>query len=68
MPLGEWPVARRRDWVDWVNRPQTPREEEAIRRSLRQDRPYGSEAWMKRTMAKLGWREPRPRGRPPKRK
>ncbi|MGB7158515.1 MAG: transposase [Tepidisphaeraceae bacterium] len=66
VPLSDWPIARRRDWIDWVNLPQTPREEEAIRRSIREARPYGSEAWVKRTMTKLGWREPARPGRPKK--
>jgi putative transposase len=68
IPLCEWPIARRRDWVEWVNRPQTAAEEEAIRRCLRASRPYGSEQWMNKTMKKLGWREPRPPGRPRKRR
>jgi len=68
VPLSDPPRKRRADWVDWVNRPQTPAEEEAVRRSIGEGRPLGSERWMRRTMAALGWREPQPRGRPRKEK
>jgi putative transposase len=68
VPLSAWPIPRRRDWIEWVNRPQTAAEEAAIQRCIRQNRPYGSERWIGRTMTKLGWREPLPRGRPRKRK
>jgi putative transposase len=64
VPLSDWPVPRRADWMQWVNRPQTPGEEEAIRRCIMQNRPYGSDAWVRRAMTKLGWREPLARGRP----
>jgi REP-associated tyrosine transposase len=69
VPLTPWPIPRRRDWLAWVNRPQTATEEEAaIQRSIREGRPYGSQKWIGRTMKQLGWREPLPRGRPKKRK
>ena len=64
IPIAPWPVARRRDWADWVNRPQTAKEELALRRSLSHDRPFGSEAWAARTEAKLGLGPLRGRGRP----
>jgi putative transposase len=66
--LSDGPQARRRDWVDWVNRAQTAAEEAAMVRCIRQDRPYGDQRWISRTIAKLGWREPLQRGRPKKRK
>ena len=64
IPLAELPLPRRRDWVEWVNRPQTAKEEAALLRSLTHDRPFGSEAWSKRTEARLGIGPLRPRGRP----
>jgi putative transposase len=66
--MSEWPIPKRRDWVEWVNRPQTATEEEAIRRSIREGRPYGSARWIERTIKRVGWRESRPPGRPKKRK
>jgi putative transposase len=68
VPLCECPVNRPRNWVDWVNRPQTATEEEAMRQSIAQSRPLGSEKWIKQSMRRLGWRDPLPRGRPRKRK
>ena len=64
IPIAPWPVARRRDWAEWVNRPQTRKEEAALVRSLAHDRPFGSEQWTKRTEARLGLGPLRPRGRP----
>jgi putative transposase len=68
IPLTAWPIPKRRDWMEWINAPQTAKEEEAIRRCIREGRPYGSVPWVERTMKKFGWREPRPAGRPPKKK
>ncbi len=67
IPLTPWPVERRSDWVQWVNGPQTAAEVEAIRACIRQDRPYGVDAWIKSAMRRLGWREPGKPGRPRKR-
>jgi putative transposase len=64
IPIAPWPVARRRDWVAWVNRAQTPVEEAAILRSLTHGRPYGSHAWTVRTERRLDLGPLRPRGRP----
>jgi putative transposase len=45
---------RRGDWCDFVNAPTTDAEAEAIRLSIRRDRPYGSETWTRVTAARLG--------------
>jgi putative transposase len=66
VPLCDWPIPRRGDWIDWVNLPQTAAEEEAIGRCIKQGRPYGSERWIGGTMKRLGWREPGKAGRPRK--
>src|SRR5947209_5319642 len=44
--LGVGPVPLPRDWRAWVNAPQTPAEEEAVRRCRRRGQPYGSTAWV----------------------
>jgi len=63
--LCEWPVERRGDWLDWVNTPQTAAEERAVLECLRRDRPFGGDAWTRRTASRLGLRHTlRPRGRP----
>lgn len=65
--LSEWPVPRSRNWLAYVNRPQTEREVEAIRKCLRRGCPYGDEHWVQRTARKLGLETTlRPRGRPKK--
>ena len=64
IPIAAWPVARRRDRTDWVNRPQTAKEEEALRRALSHDRPFGSAAWTARMEKTLGLGPLRGRGRP----
>lgn len=65
--LADWPIGRPRDWRSRVNRIETQAELEALRRSVQRGRPYGGEAWRKRTIARLGleWTV-RPRGRPRK--
>jgi putative transposase len=63
--LSEWPVEPPRDWLGWVNTPQTAAEEEAVRTCLRRGRPYGDQAWVRRTAQRLGLGHTlRPRGRP----
>ncbi|HEY1921694.1 MAG TPA: transposase [Tepidisphaeraceae bacterium] len=66
VPICPWPVVRRADWVDWVNQPQTPGEEQALRRSLTHSRPFGAESWTAKMELKLGIGPLRPRGRPAK--
>ena len=67
-PLMGWdecPVERPPRWAQWVNEPQTEAEEAAVAESIRRGRPFGDEAWQRRTAAKLGLQPTlRPRGRP----
>jgi putative transposase len=64
VPIAASPVARRTEWVAWVNRPQTHKEEAALQRSLTHDRPFGSDAWAAKMETKLGLGPLRGRGRP----
>ena len=66
IPIAKWPVPRRRDWVQWVNRPQTDKEERALQRCLSSGRPFGDDPWTARTEKRLRLRPPLPRGRPRK--
>jgi putative transposase len=66
IPLGKWPIAKGVDWPEWVNRPQTAAEEDAIRRSVNQQAPFGSETWIRRTMKSIGWTPAKRPGRPKK--
>lgn len=63
----EWPVGRPVDWREWVNRPQTDAEVDAIRTAVRRGVPYGTDAWRETIAASTGrtW-SLRPRGRPRK--
>lgn len=64
VPLADLPATKRRDWIEWVDQAQTAVEEEAILRSIRESRPFGSAAWLKSHQGRLGWREPLKPGRP----
>jgi putative transposase len=64
--LTEFSGLRGKDWVEWVDRPQTPAEEQAVQDCIKKNRPYGSEKWLNATRRTLGWREPLRRGRPRK--
>jgi putative transposase len=66
--MSDWPVERPRNWVRLVNEPQTPAEERAVLDSIRRGRPFGAEAWQRRTAKRLGLGHTfRDRGRPKKR-
>jgi len=66
-PLSPWPTPRPRGWVERVNAPLGPAEEEALRRCISRGQPYGSIDWQAETAARLGLESTlRPRGRPKK--
>lgn len=54
VPLAEWPVVRPRDWLRYVNDPQTEAELNAIRRSVARSRPFGDNVWTEQTAKQLG--------------
>jgi putative transposase len=61
------PVERPPRWRQWVNKPQSEDEVEAIRECIRRGRPFGAESWQVRTAKRLGLESSlRPRGRPRK--
>jgi putative transposase len=65
--LAEWPMARPRRWLEWVNQPLTDAELAAVRRSVVRGSPYGGEPWQQRVVRELGLEATlRPRGRPKK--
>jgi hypothetical protein len=64
--LADWPIHRRRDWVQWVDLPQTAAEERTLRTCMKESRPYGDDKWLTHVQTRFGWREPMPRGRPEK--
>jgi putative transposase len=65
--LHEGPVQHPKDWLSWVNTPQTEEELTAIRNCIARGRPLGNEEWVKRTAKELRLESSiRPRGRPSK--
>ena len=65
--LHRGPVARRADWLAWVNRPQSEAERAALQKSIDRGQPFGGEVWAKRIAKRLGLESTmRPRGRPRK--
>jgi len=61
------PVPRGKDWLRWVNEPQTEAELGALRETLERGRPFGNESWQRATARQLGLESAmRPRGRPRK--
>jgi hypothetical protein len=67
--LSEWPVERPRDWLKRVNEPQTEKEAELVRESIRRGRPLGAPGWQAQTASALKLEATfRSRGRPKKKK
>ncbi len=65
--LSEWPVPRPRQWLKWVNEPQTQEEVDALRRCVTRGQPFGSETWVQSAARRLGLESTfRSRGRPKK--
>jgi len=65
--LDDWPVERPPRWQRLVNRPQSQKELEAVRLSVRRGRPYGDDHWTRKTAARLDLASTlRPVGRPKK--
>ena len=65
--LGDWPLERPADWVEFLNEPQSQAELEAIRRSVNRGCPFGDDQWQEQVVEDLGLQQTlRPRGRPRK--
>ena len=63
-----WPVPRPDDWAAVVNAALPTEQAERVQASMRRGRPFGSDAWVKRTAAQMGLQFTlRDRGRPRKR-
>jgi putative transposase len=52
--LSHWSVPRPRDYLRWLNEPQTQEEEEALERSTNKDKPFGTESWVTKMVRKFG--------------
>ena len=49
--LSPWPVSRPRDWVQRVNQPLTTKEKAMMDLSLKRCQPFGSDPWIRQTVA-----------------
>ena len=63
--LHRGPLPRGKDWLDWVNQPQSEAELAALRKCIERGTPYGNESWQHATAERLGLEASlHPRGRP----
>ncbi len=67
--LDPGPVKRKRNWLEWVNKPVSEAEKEALQLCIDRGQPFGKEQWKTKTAKRLGIESSlRPRGRPRKTK
>ena len=52
--LSAWPVREPADYVKWLNHSQPKEEIENIRYAIKRNRPYGSEKWVAKAVARFG--------------
>ena len=65
--LSAWPLSRKPNWIECVNRAQTDAELQTIRTSVQRGSPFGDLEWTERTVQQLGLESTlRPHGRPKK--
>ena len=65
--LSPWPVPEPRNYLQWLNASPRKEEIENIRYAIKKSRPYGSEKWVRKAVAKFGLENTmRNRGRPRK--
>jgi putative transposase len=63
--LSDWPMAIPKDWLRRLNRRESDRELESLRRCANRNQPYGSDEWVDRVTKRFGLDSVfRPRGRP----
>ncbi|MGD0383461.1 MAG: transposase [Thermoguttaceae bacterium] len=63
--LSKWPIDVPTDWLKCVNRAESQRELETLRRCVNRGQPFGSENWIERMKNRFGLDSLfRPRGRP----
>lgn len=52
--LSLWPVDEPKQYLDWLNQPQTQEEEDALERSIAKDVPFGNDVWIEKIVKKFG--------------
>lgn len=53
LTLADWPLLRPRHWLELVNEPQCREQLEALRTSVNRGRPWGEDAWVRKTAERL---------------
>lgn len=65
--ISDWPIPEPKDYLSFVNTPQSKEEEENIKTSVVKGKPFGSDAWIEEMIIKFGLKATmRPAGRPKK--
>lgn len=65
--LTKWPIRRHPNWVDWVRKPITDKEQKRLQRSILRGAPFGEDEWVRATAQEMDLESTlRPRGRPRK--
>ena len=65
--LSKWPIARRANWLQWVQASLSANEKARLKTSIKRGSPYGEDAWVISTAQQMGIESTlRPRGRPRK--
>jgi len=65
--LSEWPVPKSKDYLKYLNEPQSESEEKAIKNSILRGGPYGGDGWVNKIIKKFKLETTiRQRGRPKK--
>lgn len=63
--LSEWPASRPKDYLKYLNEPQSENEEKAIQNAILRGSPYGEEGWINKIIKKFKLESTvRQRGRP----
>ncbi len=52
--LSLWPVSASDNYLSWLNKPQSEKEEKALERSIMKDVPYGGDSWVEKIIKKYG--------------
>lgn len=65
IPLSRWPILRPANWVEFVNKPESAAELDALRNTIRRNQPIGDRDWQEAIAPFIGL-SMRPAGRPKK--
>ncbi len=55
--LSPWPIAIPKNYVAWLNEPQSEEEEDSLERSVEKNTPYGSDNWAEKVVDRFDLRQ-----------